>query len=255
VTKAAFALYPHKGLADYKLVTQDFPWLNGLYLVDIVTVVPPCVLSKALEVQFPLRANKADQTYPHIVACLGHLSADSFGLDLGCQHFVHVGLYVFPCLANMVACPDRCRGTLDCGVVSIIIVLNYLGQDIKISARVTCSHVLLYHALYCSIKSLHLPIATWLVLEAGNMLYTEVVKQLLHLGVSELTTIVTLEHLWGMLFEEWTEHLQDFLCLLLGYRQQPSILGEAINDADCIPSAVVAPSPLTCIDQVYLKLV
>jgi len=55
-----FALYPHKGLADYKLITQDFPWLNGLYLVDIITVVPPCVLSKALEIQFPLRANKAD---------------------------------------------------------------------------------------------------------------------------------------------------------------------------------------------------
>jgi len=148
---------------------RDFPWLYDLYLVDIITVVPPCVLLEALEVQFPLRANEVDQTYPHIVACLGHLSADPFGLHLGCQHFVHIGLYVFPCSANMVACPDHCRGTLDCGVVCIIVVLNYLGQNIKISARVTCSHVLHNHALYCSIKLLHLPIVTWLIWEAGNM--------------------------------------------------------------------------------------
>jgi len=202
-----FALYPNIGLTDHKLVTGHFPWLDGLYLVDIITVVPPCVLLKALKVQFPLRANKADQTYPHIVAGLGHLSAYPFGLDLGCQHLVNVGLYVFPCSAYMVASPDRCRGTLDSGVVSIIVVLNYLGQDIKVSVRVTCSHVLHNHALYCSIKSLNLPIATWLVWETGNMLDMEVVKQLLHAGIGELATIVTLEHLGGMLLEERTEHL------------------------------------------------
>jgi len=83
VACTTFALYPHEGLADYKLVAGHFPWLDGLYLVDILTVVPPCVLSKALEIQFPLRANEADQTYPHIVACLGDLSADSFGLHFG----------------------------------------------------------------------------------------------------------------------------------------------------------------------------
>jgi len=112
VAWSTFALYPHKGLADYKLVVQDFPWLDGLYLVDIIAVVPSCVLSEALKVEFSLRANEADQTYPDVVACLGDLSAHPFGLDLGCQHFVNVGLYVFPCLANMVACPDSCRGTL-----------------------------------------------------------------------------------------------------------------------------------------------
>jgi len=60
MARPTFALYPHKGLTDYKLVTRDFPWLDGLYLVDIITVVPPCMLLEALEVQFPLRANKAD---------------------------------------------------------------------------------------------------------------------------------------------------------------------------------------------------
>jgi len=99
-------------------------------------------------------------------------------------------------------------------VVSIIVVLNYLGQDIKISAQVTCSHILHYHALYCSIESLHLPIATWLVWEASNMFDMEVVKQLLHLGIGELATIVTLEYLGGMLLEEWTKHLQDLLGFL-----------------------------------------
>jgi len=87
---ATFSLYPHKGLTDHKLITRDFPWLDGLYLVDIVTVVMPCMLSKVLEVQFSLRANEADQTYPHIVAGLGYLSAYPFGLDLGCQNFVHI---------------------------------------------------------------------------------------------------------------------------------------------------------------------
>jgi len=187
-----FALYPYKGLADHKLVARDFPWLDDIYLVDIVTVVPSCVLSKALEIQFPLRANKADQTYPHIVAGLGDLSADPFGLDLGCQHLVNVGFYVFPCSANMLTCPDSCRGTFDCGMVCIIVVLNYLGQDIKVSARVTCGHILHYHAFYCSIKSLHLPVATWLIWEAGNMLDMQVIKQLIHSGVGELATIVTL---------------------------------------------------------------
>jgi len=104
----------------------------------------------------------------------------------------------------MVACSDSCRGTLDSGVVSIIVILNYLEQDIKISVQVTCSHILHYHALYCSIESLHLPVATWLLWEAGNMLDMEVLKQLLHSGVSELATIVTLEYLWGMLLEERT---------------------------------------------------
>jgi len=61
-----------------------------------------CVFAKSLEVQFLLRANKADPTYLHIVASLGHLSAHSFCLDLGCQHFFHVGLYVLPCMAYMV---------------------------------------------------------------------------------------------------------------------------------------------------------
>jgi len=57
-----FALYPHKGLTDHKLITGHFPWLDGLYLVDIITVIVPCVFAKSLEVQFLLRANKADQT-------------------------------------------------------------------------------------------------------------------------------------------------------------------------------------------------
>jgi len=130
-----------------------------------------------------------------------------FGLHLGCQHFVHVGLYVFPCSAYMVTGPDRCWGTLDCGVVCIIVVLNYLGQDIKISVQVTCRHVLHNHALYCSIKLLHLPIAAGLIWEAGNMLDMEVIKQLLHEGIGELAAIVTLEELGGMLFEEWSKHL------------------------------------------------
>jgi len=207
VTWAMFALYPHKGLTDHKLIMGYFPWLNGLYLVDIITLVPPCVFAKALEVQFPLRANKVDQTYSHIVASLGHLSAHPFGLDLGFQHFVHVGLYVLPCSAYMVTSPDSCWGTLDSGVVRIIVVLNYLGQDIKISTQVTCSHVLHNHALYCSIKLLHLPIAAGLIWEAGKMFDMEVLKQLLHVGIGELATVVTLEYLGGMLLEEQPKHL------------------------------------------------
>jgi len=249
VTWAAFALYPHKGLADHKLVTEHFPWLNGLYLVDIITVVMPCMLSKSLEVQFPFRANEADQTYLHIVAGLGHLSADSFGLHLGCQHLVHVGLYVLPCSANMVTSPDRCRGTLDCGVVSIIVVLNYLGQTSRYLRELLAAMYCIIMPFICSIELLHLPIATWLIWEASNMFDMEVIKQFLHAGVSELATVVTLEYLGGMLFEERTEHLQDFLSFLLGYWQQPSILGEAVNDADRVPSAVVAPGPVAHINQ------
>jgi len=52
-----FALYPHKGLTDHKLIMGYLPWLNGLYLVDIITLVMASVLAKALEVQFLLRAN------------------------------------------------------------------------------------------------------------------------------------------------------------------------------------------------------
>jgi len=63
VTWATFALYPHKGLIDHKLITGHSPWLDGFYLVDIITVVAPCMLAKSLEVQFLLRANKVDQTY------------------------------------------------------------------------------------------------------------------------------------------------------------------------------------------------
>jgi len=84
------------------------------------------------------------------------------------------------------------------------------------------------------------------------MLDMEVVKQLLHSGISELAAIVTLEYLGGMLLEEQTKYIQDLLCLLLGYLQQPSILGESVNDADPVPSAVVAPSPLAHINQVNL---
>jgi len=51
------ALHPHKGLTDHKLITGHLPWLNGLYLVDIITVVTASVLAKSLEVHFPLRAN------------------------------------------------------------------------------------------------------------------------------------------------------------------------------------------------------
>jgi len=57
---SGLALYPHKGLTNNKLIMGHFPWLNGLYLVDIIILVPPCVLAKALEIQFPLRTNKAD---------------------------------------------------------------------------------------------------------------------------------------------------------------------------------------------------
>jgi len=202
-----FALYAHKGLTDHKLITGHFPWLDGLYLVDIITVVMACVLAKSLEVQFPLRANKADQTYSHIVTSLGYLSAYPFCLHLGGQHFVHVGLYVFPHTAYMAPGPDHCWGALDSGVVSFVVVLNYLWHDIKISAQVTCCHVLHNHALYCSIKLLNLPIATWLIGEAGNMLDMEVVKQLLHVGIGELAAVVALEYLGGMLLEERPEYL------------------------------------------------
>jgi len=147
VTPAAFALYPHKGLTDHKLITGHFPWLDGLYLVDIITVVSACVLAKSLEVQFPLRANKADQTYLHIVTSLGHPSAYPFGLDLGCQHFVNVGPYVLPCTAYMATETDRCWCTLDSVYCIIMPLPDYLWQDIKISAQVISCHVLHNHAL------------------------------------------------------------------------------------------------------------
>jgi len=202
MTQPMFALYPHKGLTDHKLVMEHFPWLNGLYLVDIITVVMAHVFAKALEVQFMLRANKVDQTHPHIVAGLGHLSAHRFCLDLGRQQFVHVGLDVFPCSAYMVTGPDICWCTFDCCVVSIIVVLDYLGQDIKISVQVTCRHVLHNHALYCSNKALNLPVAAGLIWEAGNTFDMEIIKQLLHAGIGELATVVALEYLRGMLLEE-----------------------------------------------------
>jgi len=117
------------------------------------------------------------------------------------------GLYVFPCLAYIVTGPDRCWGTLDCSVASIIVVIDYLGQDIKISVQVISCHVLHNHALYCSIKVLNLPIATGLIWEAGNMFDMGVIKQLLQLGIGELAPIVALGYLGGMLFEEWSKHL------------------------------------------------
>jgi len=193
-----------------------FPGVYGLYIVDIITVVTACVLAKSPEVQFPLRSNKSDQTYSHIVASLGHLSAHPFCLDFGHQHLVHVGVYVFPCMAYMVTSPDLCWGTLDSGVVSIIVVLDYLGQDIKISAQDTCCHVLHNHALYCSIKALNLPIAAGLIREAGNMFDIEVVKQFLHAGVGELSPVVTLKHFGSMFFEKWSKHFEHFFCFLLG---------------------------------------
>jgi len=91
-------------------------------------------------------------------------------------------------------------------VVSIIVVLNYLGQEVKISTQVTCHHVLHNHALYCSIKLLHLPIAAGLIWEAGNMFDMEVIKQLLHAGIGELAAIVTPEDLGAMLLEEWPKY-------------------------------------------------
>jgi len=81
-------------------------------------------------------------------------------------------------------------------VTSIIVVLYYLGQDIKIPAQVISSHVLHNHALYYSIKALNLPIATGFIWEAGDMFDMEVFKQLLHVGVGELTPVVALEYLW-----------------------------------------------------------
>jgi len=110
-------------------------------------------------------------------------------------------------MAYMVTGPDHCWGALDSGVVSIIVVLNYLGQDIKISVQIFSSHVLHNHALYCSIKALNLPTATGLIWEAGNMFDMEVVKQLPHASIGELATVVTLEYLGGMLLEELPEYL------------------------------------------------
>jgi len=98
---------------------------------------------------------------------------------------------------------DHCQGTLDCGVVCVVVVLYYLGQYIKISVQVVSSHVLHNHALYCSIKALKLPIAFGLIWEAGDMFDMEVIKQLLQLGVGELTPIVALEYLWSMVLTEW----------------------------------------------------
>jgi len=109
-----------------------------------------------------------------------------------------------------------CREGLGClvnGPANNVVVIDYLGQDIKISARVIRSHVLHNHALYCSIKLLNLPIAAGLIWEAGNMLDMEVVKQLLHAGIGEITTVSTLQHLGGMLLEKRPKHV--FLALSL----------------------------------------
>jgi hypothetical protein len=95
VTWATFALYPHKGLTNNKLIAGHFPQLNALYLVDIITVVMACVFAKSLEVQFPLRANKADQTYSHIVASLGHPSAYPFCLDQNVANILSMLAFMF----------------------------------------------------------------------------------------------------------------------------------------------------------------
>jgi len=74
-------------------------------------------------------------------------------------------------------------------------------------------HVLHNHSLYCSIKALNLPIANGLIWEAGNMFDMEVVKQLLHVAVGKLATVVALEDLGSMLIEKQPKH---FFCFLLG---------------------------------------
>jgi len=43
---------------------------------------------------------------------------------------------------------------LDSSVVGVVVVLYYLGQDIKIPAQVISHHVLHNHVLHCSIKAL-----------------------------------------------------------------------------------------------------
>jgi len=93
------------------------------------------------------------------VAGLGHPLGDTFGLDLGCQHLIKVGPYVLPCLAYVVTSPDCCQGALDSGVVCVVIVVQNLGEDVKIPEGVIGHHVLHNHPLYCSIKVLNLPIA------------------------------------------------------------------------------------------------
>jgi len=76
----------------------------------------------------------------------------------------------------MITSPDRGGCALDSGVVCIIVVLNYLGQDIEIPTGVICCHILHYHALTCLIKKLNLTIATWLIWEAGYMFDIQVIK-------------------------------------------------------------------------------
>jgi hypothetical protein len=56
--------------------------------------------------------------------------------------------------------------------------------------------------MYYSIKALNLPIAAGLIWEAGNMFDMEIIKQFLHAGIGELTTIVALEDLGGMLLKK-----------------------------------------------------
>jgi len=57
-----------------------------------------------------------------------------------------------------------------------------------------------------------LPITAGLIWEAGNMLDMEVVKQFLQLGIGELTPIVALEDLGGILLEKQPEPLKQILC-------------------------------------------
>jgi len=82
-----------------------------------------------------------------------------------------------------------------------------LGRTSRYLRKLLAAIFLHNHALYCLIKVLNLTIAAGLIWEAGYMFDVEFVKELLHVGVGELTPIVTLQHLGGMLLEEQPKHL------------------------------------------------
>jgi len=121
-----FALYPHKGLTDHKLIMGHFPWLNGLYLVDIITVVMACVIASS-------HSEPTSQTKLTCTELLVLGTGVLIPLVLTLVANI-LSMLAFMFFLAWVTGPDCCWGTLDCGAVSIIVVINYLGQDIKISA-------------------------------------------------------------------------------------------------------------------------
>ena len=69
-----------------------------------------------------------------------------------------------------------------------------------------------------------------------NGLKLKLSDKCIHLGVVELTAIVTLQDLWGAHFsEKFLQQLRNALCFFGFQLEHPSFLGETVNDSEQVP--------------------